>query len=24
LINTLGGVAATIAMMKMKDHMSQG
>jgi hypothetical protein len=24
LINTLGGVAATVAMMKMKDHMSQG
>ena len=23
LINTLGGVAATVAMMKMKDHMSQ-
>ena len=22
LINTLGGVAATVAMMKMKDHMS--
>ena len=22
LINTLGGIAATIAMMKMKDHMS--
>jgi len=24
LINTLGGVAATVAMMKMKDHVSQG
>jgi len=24
LINTLGGVAATVAMMKMKDHMSRG
>jgi hypothetical protein len=24
LINTLGGVAATVAMMKMKDHLSQG
>ncbi|HTS21826.1 MAG TPA: hypothetical protein VMN79_08455 [Casimicrobiaceae bacterium] len=24
LINTLGGVAATVAMMKMKDHISQG
>ena len=24
LINTLGGIAATVAMMKMKDHMSQG
>ena len=23
LINTLGGIAATVAMMKMKDHMSQ-
>ena len=23
LINTLGGVAATVAMMKMKDHLSQ-
>ena len=22
LINTLGGIAATVAMMKMKDHMS--
>ena len=22
LVNTLGGIAATIAMMKMKDHMS--
>ena len=24
LINTIGGVAATVAMMKMKDHLSQG
>jgi hypothetical protein len=24
LVNTLGGVAATVAMMKIKDHMSQG
>jgi hypothetical protein len=24
LINTLGGIAATVAMMKMKDHLSQG
>ena len=24
LINTLGGVAATVAMMRMKDHLSQG
>ena len=24
LINTLGGVAATVAMMKMKDHLSGG
>ena len=23
LINTLGGIAATVAMMKMKDHLSQ-
>ena len=23
LINTLGGIAATVAMMKMKDHMAQ-
>lgn len=23
LINTLGGIAATVAMMKMKDHMSE-
>ena len=23
LINTLGGIAATVALMKMKDHMSQ-
>ena len=22
LLNTLGGIAATVAMMKMKDHMS--
>lgn len=24
LINTLGGIAATVAMMKMKDHLSSG
>ena len=22
LINTLGGIAATVAMMKMKDHLA--